>query len=172
MLGFLQKPENAVGGKEEPKDFKIRDGRILRLESNGEPSAFKVPTSSGRTFTREVQIRQLRQIGFTVLLLKFRLSLHRSHRTLPRTNALLRVQSRGWLGLALIQIAIAIGIGIDSSPVVFVTRRFLPYLISSSAQPTQHRRHAVQFSLPFLAFGFVKSLADYQNVLYGGALQC
>ena len=75
------------------------------------------------------------------------------------------------LGLGLIQIAIAIGIGIDfllSRSVGFF--RF-PHLVSSSAQSTEHRRHTIEFSLPFPAFGFVQRLADDQNVLYGGALQ-
>jgi hypothetical protein len=73
------------------------------------------------------------------------------------------------LGLGLIQIAIAIGIGIDWVP--GVGRRLFPDLISPTAQPAQHRGHPVEFGLAILAFGFVQRLANNQNVLYRGAFQ-
>ena len=82
-----------------------------------------------------------------------------------------RGASTALLGLGLIQIAIAIGIGIDfllSRSVGFF--RF-PHLVSSSALPTEHRRHPVEFGLSILALGFVQRLANNQNVLYRGALQ-
>ena len=82
-----------------------------------------------------------------------------------------RGASTALLGLGLIQIAIAIGTGIDfllSRSVGFF--RF-PHLVSSSAQPTEHRHHLVDFGLSILALGFVQRLANNQNVLYRGALQ-
>jgi len=56
------------------------------------------------------------------------------------------------LGRGLIQIVIRIGI--DWVPVV--GRCFFSHLVSSSAQPTQHRGHPVEFGLAILAFGFVQ----------------
>ena len=35
-----------------------------------------------------------------------------------------------------------------------------PHLVSSSAQPTEHRRHPVEFGLSILALGFVQRLAN------------
>ena len=79
------------------------------------------------------------------------------------------VASTALLGYGLIDIAIAIGIGIDWVPVV--GRRLFPDRISSSAQPAQHRRHPVELGLSILDLGFVQNLANNQNFLYRGALQ-
>ena len=51
------------------------------------------------------------------------------------------VASTALLGLGLIQIAIEIGIDLFSSRSVGIFR--FPHLVPSSAQPTQHRRQAV-----------------------------
>jgi hypothetical protein len=73
------------------------------------------------------------------------------------------------LGLGLIQIAIGIGIDLFSPRSVGFFR--FPHLVPSSAQPTQHRRHSVEFSLATLTVRFVQRFPDGKDVLYGGAFQ-
>ena len=81
------------------------------------------------------------------------------------------VASTALLGLVFIQIAIAIGIAIGIDWVSAVSRCFFSHLAPSSAQPTQHRRQAVQFILSFLASGLVQRLSDNQYVLDRCAFQ-
>jgi hypothetical protein len=56
---------------------------------------------------------------------------------------LLRVVAPSVVSALLCLIQIAIGIEIDG--VSIVGRCFLPHLVSSSAQPTRHRRHTAPF---------------------------
>lgn len=73
------------------------------------------------------------------------------------------------LELRILQIEIAIGIGIVS--IATVCRGFFSYLVSPSTQTAKHRSHAIEFPLVVLALCFVKCLANNQNILNCSALQ-
>ena len=76
------------------------------------------------------------------------------------------------MGFLFFEIGIEIAIGIEIDLPDRVTPGLLADVVTSTAEPTEHGRHAVQLGLALPTLGLGQCVADNENVLDCCALQC